>query len=85
MFADVWLSGDQHGGPSYPGPPADDAGEPLQLAARRTASEPRRYDSLCNVAATATGLVTVSKTGDSDRAVSRISCRVSSSASEATR
>jgi hypothetical protein len=27
----------------------------------------------------------VSKTGDSDRAASRISCRVSSSASEATR
>ena len=38
MFADVWLSGDQHGGP-YPGPPADDAGEPLQLAERPTASE----------------------------------------------
>ena len=50
-----------------------------------TASEPRRYDSFCNVVATATGLVTVSKTGDSDRAASRISCRVSSSASEATR
>ena len=64
MFADVWLSGDQHGGP-YPGPPADDAGEPLQLAERPTASEPRRYDSFCNVAATATGLVTVSQPGDS--------------------
>ena len=57
----------------------------MELAERPTASEPRRYDSFCNVAASATGLVTVSKTGDSDRAASRISCRVSSSASEATR
>jgi hypothetical protein len=57
--------GDQHGGP-VPGPPADDAGEPLQPAERPTPSEPRRYDSFCNDAATATGLVTVSKTGDSD-------------------
>jgi hypothetical protein len=84
MFADVWLPGDQHGSPA-PGHAADDAGEPLELAERPTASEPRRYDSFCNVAATATGLVTVSKTGDSDRAASRISRRVSSSASEATR
>ena len=51
----------------------------------RPADEARRYDCFCNVAATATGLVTVSKIGDSDRATSRISCRVSSSASEATR
>ena len=50
---------------SYPGHAADDAGEPLELAERPTASEPRRYDSFRNVAATATGLVTVSKTGDS--------------------
>ena len=71
--------------PRTRGHAADDAGEPLELAERPTASEPRRYDSFCNVAATATGLVTVSKTGDSDRAASRISCRVSSSASEATR
>jgi hypothetical protein len=71
--------------PRTRGHAADDAGEPLELAERPTAGEPRRYDSFCNVAATATGLVTVSKTGDSDRAVSRISCRVSSSASEATR
>jgi hypothetical protein len=71
--------------PRTRGHAADDAGEPLELAERPTADEPRRYDSFCNVAATATGLVTVSKTGDSDRAASRISCRVSSSASEATR
>jgi hypothetical protein len=37
----------------------------LELAERPTASEPRRYDSFCNVEETATGLVTVSKTGDS--------------------
>jgi hypothetical protein len=84
MFADVWLPGDQHDSPVPGGHAADDAGEPLELAERPTASEPRRYDCFCNVAATATGLVTVSKIGDSDRATSRISCRVSSSASEAT-
>jgi hypothetical protein len=82
-FADVWLPGDQH---PLPGATrADDAGETLELAERPTASEPRHYDSFCNFAATTTGLVTVSKTGDNDRAASRISCRVSSSASEATR
>ena len=37
----------------------------MELAERPTASEPRRYDSFCNVAATATGLVSASKTGDS--------------------
>ena len=42
----------------YPGHAAADAAEPLELAARR-------YASFCNVDATATGLVTVSKTGDS--------------------
>jgi hypothetical protein len=66
MFADVWLSGDQHGSPVPGATRADDAGEPLELAERPTASEPRRQDVFCNVAATATGLVTVSKTGDSD-------------------
>ena len=40
MFADVWLPGDQHGNP-YPGHASDDAGEPLELAERPTASEPR--------------------------------------------
>jgi hypothetical protein len=74
MFADVWLSGDQHGGPRTwghrPITPENrwrsPSGRPLELAERPTAGEPRRYDSFCNVAATATGLVTVSKTGDSD-------------------
>jgi hypothetical protein len=51
--------------PRTRGHAADDAGEPLELAERPTASEPRRYDSFCNVEETATGLVTVSKTGDS--------------------
>ena len=37
----------------------------MELAERPTASEPRRYGSFCNVVATATGLVTVSETGDS--------------------
>ena len=37
----------------------------MELVERPTASEPRRYDSFCNVAATATGLVTVSQPGDS--------------------
>jgi hypothetical protein len=60
----VWLPGDQHGSPV--GHAADEAGEPSELAERPTASEPRCYDCFCNVAATATGLVTVSKTGDSD-------------------
>ena len=31
MFAEVWLSDDQHGG-SYPGDAADGAGEPLEPA-----------------------------------------------------
>jgi hypothetical protein len=85
MFADVWLPGDQHGSPvpaaTRPMTPENRWSSP---SGRPLASR-RRYDSFCNVAATATGLVTVSKTGDSDRAASRISCRVSSSASEATR
>ena len=66
MFADVWLPGDQHGSP-VPGATRPMTPEnQLQLAEWSTASEPRRYDSFCNVAATATGLVIVSKTGDSD-------------------
>ena len=55
MFADDRLPGDQHGVSRTRGRAADDAGEPLELAQRPTASEPRRYDSFCNVAATATG------------------------------
>jgi hypothetical protein len=85
MFAGVWLPGDHHGEPGTGATRLMMPGNRLELAERPTASEPRRYDSFCNVVATATGLVTVSKTGDSARAASRISCRVSSSASEATR
>ena len=85
MFAGVWLPGDQHGSPVPGATRPMTSGNRLELAERPTVSEPRRSYCFCNVAATATGLVIVSKTGDSDRAVSRISCRVSSSASEATR
>ena len=85
MFAGVWLPGRsaRQPVPGARGPMTPEnrwsspSGRPL--ASRGV------YDSFCNVAATATGLVTVSKTGDSDRAASRISCRVSSSASKATR
>jgi hypothetical protein len=65
MLADVWLPGDQHGSP-VPRATRPMTPENPELAERSTAGEPRRYDSFCNVAATATGLVTVSKTGDSD-------------------
>ena len=54
------------GGVLNRGHAADDAGERWSSPSGRPLASRGVYDSFCNVAATATGLVTVSKTGDSD-------------------